>query len=222
MPVLDREQPARRPRRAARDRGVTSRTVPGNAASAASSASRLSRSRWLVGSSRTSRFAPLATTSASASRRRSPPESARDRLLVLLPAREEEPSEELLRLGAAQAGRADGRVEHRAALVELGLVLGEVRGLDAVAELDAPGRRARAGRGSSRAESSCPSRSARSATTCSPRSSANDASSQQLLLAGAERRAPRPRRRRGRSAQASGTRTRACGAARARPRASRP
>ena len=53
----------------------TSSTVPGNASSAASSASRLSRSRWLVGSSRTRKFAPEATVTASASRRRSPPES---------------------------------------------------------------------------------------------------------------------------------------------------
>ena len=54
----------------------TSSTVPGNASSAASSASRLSRSRWFVGSSSTRKFAPEATTSASASRRRSPPDSA--------------------------------------------------------------------------------------------------------------------------------------------------
>ena len=60
------------------------------------------------------------------------------RLLVLLPAREEEPAEELLRLRAPQPGRGDRGVEHRAALVELRLVLGEVRGLDAVAELDPP------------------------------------------------------------------------------------
>src|SRR4051812_28330836 len=53
----------------------TSRTVPGKASSAPSSASRLSRSRWFVGSSRTRKFAPEATASASASRRRSPPES---------------------------------------------------------------------------------------------------------------------------------------------------
>src|SRR2546428_489626 len=36
----------------------TSSTVPGNASSAPSSASRLSRSRWFVGSSSTRRFAP--------------------------------------------------------------------------------------------------------------------------------------------------------------------
>ena len=54
----------------------TRRTVPGNASSAASSASRLSRSRWFVGSSRTRKFAPEATRSASARRRRSPPDSA--------------------------------------------------------------------------------------------------------------------------------------------------
>src|SRR5438067_8813735 len=53
----------------------TSKTVPGNASSAASSASRLSRSRWFVGSSSTRKFAPEATVTASASLRRSPPES---------------------------------------------------------------------------------------------------------------------------------------------------
>ncbi len=42
-------------------------------------------------------------------------------------------AEQLLRLGAAQTRRGDRGVEHRAALVELGLVLGEVGGLDAVA-----------------------------------------------------------------------------------------
>ena len=49
--------------------------MPGNASSAASRASRLSRSRWFVGSSSTRKFAPDATVTASASRRRSPPES---------------------------------------------------------------------------------------------------------------------------------------------------
>ena len=82
----------------------TSRTVPGNASSAASSASRLSRSRWFVGSSSRRKFAPEATTSASASRRRSPPESADDGLLVLVPAGEEEPPEQVLRLRALEPG----------------------------------------------------------------------------------------------------------------------
>src|SRR4051812_540673 len=53
----------------------TSSTVPGKASSAVSSASRLSRSRWFVGSSSTRKLAPEATASASARRRRSPPES---------------------------------------------------------------------------------------------------------------------------------------------------
>ena len=178
-----------------------------------SSASRLSRSRWFVGSSRTSRLAPLATTSARASRRRSPPESARHRLLVLLPAREEEAAEELLRLGAPQAGRRDGGVEHRAAFVELLLVLGEVRGLDAVAELDPPRgglapaehrleqrRLARAVRADERHVLAALERE-----RSPPRSSA--------LSPGAQRRARRPRSRPGPSASGAGTRTRASVAA---------
>ena len=51
----------------------------------------------------------------------------RDALLVSFPAREEEAPEERLRLGPVQPGRGDRGVEHRAALVELDLVLREVR-----------------------------------------------------------------------------------------------
>ena len=57
-----------------------------------------------------------------------------DRLLVRLPAREEEAPEERLRLRPRQPGRSLRAVEHAAALVQLDLVLREVRGLDAVAE----------------------------------------------------------------------------------------
>ena len=53
----------------------TSSSEPGNSPSASSSASRLSRSRWLVGSSRISTLAPDWTRIASDSRRRSPPDS---------------------------------------------------------------------------------------------------------------------------------------------------
>ena len=72
--VLDREYSAATASSSARS-CETSRTVPGKASSAASSASRLSRSRWFVGSSRTRRFVPDATMQATR-RRRSPPESA--------------------------------------------------------------------------------------------------------------------------------------------------
>ena len=65
----------------------------------------------------------------------------RDGLLVLLPAGEQELPEELLGLRTAEAGGGDGRVEHRPALVKLGLVLGEVRRHDAVAQLDPAGVR---------------------------------------------------------------------------------
>ena len=99
--------------------------------------------------------------------REPPPLAAReraDRLLVLLPAREEEAAEQRsARRAAAGRSRRCAQSSTRAALVELDLVLGEVRGLDAVAEPDRPrGRLARA-RGSSRAASSCPSRSGRPA-----------------------------------------------------------
>src|SRR5580765_526046 len=73
-----------------------------------------------------------------------PPLAARERthgLLMRLPAREEELPQELLRLRPPQAGRADRRVQHRPALVELRLVLGEVRGLDAVPQADTTGGR---------------------------------------------------------------------------------
>ena len=139
----------------------TSRIEPGNASSAASSASRLSRSRWFVGSSSTRKFAPEATID----RERQPPPLAagqhRHLLLLLGVAREEELAEQVLRLRPGQPGHRDGAVEHRAALVELHLVLREVGRLDAVAEAD----RARVGRAirrrASRAASSCPSRSGR-------------------------------------------------------------
>ena len=52
----------------------TSTSVPSNCASATASASRVSRSRWLVGSSSSSRFGRCQTISASASRAFSPPE----------------------------------------------------------------------------------------------------------------------------------------------------
>jgi len=60
---------------------------------------------------------------------------------VLVPAGEEEAPEEILRVGPLQAGRALRRLEHRAALVQLDLVLREVRGLDAMAEPHGPGDR---------------------------------------------------------------------------------
>ena len=52
----------------------TSSTFPSKPLSASSSASRASMSRWLVGSSRISTFAPDATRIASDTRLRSPPE----------------------------------------------------------------------------------------------------------------------------------------------------
>ena len=64
-----------------------------------------------------------------------------DRLLVVVPAREEKPPEQRLRLRAAQTGAGHCGVEHRAAFVELGLVLREVRRNDAVPQPHAAGGR---------------------------------------------------------------------------------
>ena len=72
---------------------VTSSNAPLNALRASSSASRDSRSRWLVGSSRISTFAPPLTRIASDRRRRSPPERPRERLVGVLAAEQEAPEQ---------------------------------------------------------------------------------------------------------------------------------
>ncbi len=60
----------------------------------------------------------------------------RDLLLLGRVAREQELAEKVLGLGPRETRHGDGAVEHGAALVELDIVLGEVRGLDAVPEAD--------------------------------------------------------------------------------------
>src|SRR5581483_3065766 len=73
-------------------------------------------------------------------KREAPPLAARqdaDRLLVRVPAGEEEASEEALRVGALQAGHRLDALEDGAARVELHLLLREVADLDAVADRDA-------------------------------------------------------------------------------------
>ena len=67
-----------------------------------------------------------------------PAREHRDRLLLLRVAGEEELAEQVLGLRPGEPGHRDGAVEHRAALVELDVVLGEVGGLDAVAEANDP------------------------------------------------------------------------------------
>ena len=141
----------------------TSSTVAGKFSSAASSASRDSRSRWFVGSSRTRKFAPDATTTASASRRRSPPEStATGFSCASQPEKRKRPSR-FCASGRAQAGHRLDALEHRAALVELRLVLREVRRHDAVAEPHRSARGLAGVRAASPAASSCRCRSARPA-----------------------------------------------------------
>ncbi len=104
---------ASRSRRAAPDRGRRAATSPGTPSDAASSASRLSRSRWLVGSSRTSTLAPEWTRIASDSRRRSPPDSPSSGFSRVL-AGEQEAAQQRARLAGRQARRVLGRLEHGA------------------------------------------------------------------------------------------------------------
>ena len=95
-----------------------------------------------------------------------------DALLVLVPAGEEEAAEQRLRLRPLQAGGAHRALEHAAALVELDLVLGEVRELDAVADpADLAGRR------SPSSSVDLPEPFGPISATCSPRSSTSSASS---------------------------------------------
>ena len=61
------------------------------------------------------------------------------RLLVLVPAGEEEAAQQRLRLRPLQAGHGHRAGEDTAALVQLDVVLGEVRGLDAVPDPDRSG-----------------------------------------------------------------------------------
>ena len=92
---------ARRPRRrgcgcrpppAAPGRGRSAGSRPRTRCSASSSASRLSMSRWLVGSSRTRTLAPEATRIASESRRCSPPEMSESCFSTSPPEKRKPPS----------------------------------------------------------------------------------------------------------------------------------
>ena len=82
-----------------------SSSEPGNACSADSSASRLSRSRWLVGSSSTSTLAPECTRIASDSRRRSPPESPSSGFSAASPLNRKRPSSARASLGLSPVER---------------------------------------------------------------------------------------------------------------------
>ena len=153
--------------------------------------------------------------------REPPPLAARERRR---PASRARPSRRRGTARAASAPRAaagrcrDRRVEHRAALVELGLVLREVRRLDAVAKPHAPGHRRPAAQ--DRLEQRRLARAVRAdSATCSPRSIAKCVVEQ---LACRRPRASSPSATddvAAASAAASGTRSRAC-AARARSGAS--
>ena len=164
-----------RPRRAARGRGRRAAASRVNSLSACSSASRLSRSRWLVGSSRISTLAPDCTRMASDRRRRSPPESTSSGFSASSPENRKRPSS-AARLVRGQPGQVRGRLEHGPGGPgrELLGVLGEEAELDVVAGAELarppdrprrPRRRSAPGaRRASRSASSCRRRWARPAT----------------------------------------------------------
>ena len=117
--------------------------------------------------------------------REPPPLAAREhrhRLLVLVPAGEEEAAEQRLRVGAREPGHRLDALEHGAARVELDLLLREVAGLDAVPEADRP---AAASRRPSSVSSSVvlPEPFGPTSATCSPRSIANDAPASSVAVA---------------------------------------
>ena len=190
----------------------TSSTVPGNASSAASSDSRDSRSRWFVGSSSTRRVRARRDDD----REREPAALAarqhRDRLLVLVPAREEEAAEQRLRLGPLQARcrTSPRRAPSRAR-----------RARPRAVRSTRPRRRGRAGpsrspgsRRPSIVSSSVvlPEPFGPTSATCSPRSIANDAPFEELLVARPQRQALDDDHVAARPRPASGTRSRASGA----------
>ena len=104
---------AARPHRAARGRARPAAASPVNSLSASSSASRLSRSRWLVGSSRISTFAPDCTRIASDRRRRSPPERTSSGFSASSPENRKRPSR-APGLVRGELGQVRGGLEHRA------------------------------------------------------------------------------------------------------------
>ena len=189
----------------------TMSTVPGNASSAASSASRLSRSRWFVGSSRTRKFAPEATSSASASRRRSPPESAvTERSCVSQPEKRKRPSS-ICACGLGSPVAAAVQSSTEPCVGQLLRVLREVPGHDAVTEARRPAVERVTVRGSPRAAWSSRSRSGRRARP-SRRARRRTSRPRAAPCRPPRGRRPRPRGRHARSAAGAGSRTRASGA----------
>ena len=116
----------------------TSRMVPEYSVSASSSASRLSMSRWLVGSSSTRKFAPDTTTRASASRRRSPPESTSTGFSTCSPENRKRPSRSRA-CGPVSGGALHHRVDQPEVLGQLDRVLRVVGDGHVVPDLHPPG-----------------------------------------------------------------------------------
>ena len=77
------------------------------------------------------RWSPIATSTPFAAREHG------DRLLVRVPAGEEETAEEVLCVGAGEPRHRLDALEHRAARVELHLLLREVADLDTMSDADA-------------------------------------------------------------------------------------
>ena len=160
--VLERDDPARRQRRAARGRGRRAGSSPGTPRAPPRAPRGSPRSRWFVGSSSTRKFAPDATSNASASRRRSPPESAVTGVsCVSQPEKRKRAEERSAPVAAAKpvaatvASSTDPLVGARASCCE------KYAGIDAVPEADPTVRERMPVEQRLRAASSCPSRSAR-------------------------------------------------------------
>ena len=140
--------PARRSacrrRRAARGRGRSAAARPGSSAAPSSSASRLSRSRWLVGSSRIRTLAPEWTRIASDSRWRSPPDSPSSGFSASSPLNRKLPEQRPRVVGRQLRSRAGRPRAPCAPLPSLVGVLREQPELDVVAACAACRRRARA------------------------------------------------------------------------------
>ena len=159
----------------------TSSTVPGNASSAASSASRLSRSRWFVGSSRTRKFAPR--------RRRAPARAgAARRPRARRPASRARPSP---RRGSGRAAPAPAARCSPVAPIAHSSTLPRSSSSTSCWEKYAsstpwPSRPSRRRSRSPRAVSTCPEPFGPISATCSPRSSTSSASCEQLLRARGE------------------------------------
>ena len=177
----------------------TMSSVAGDSRRNDSSASRAGMSRWLVGSSRSSRFAGATPSSASSSRERSPPDSSLTGLKTSSPRKRKRARYE--RAGPVVHGcRGQQRVEHRRAGEAPVAELGQVAGLHVAPDADEAIERRAARRRSCAAASSCPpplgpTMPIRSPRRASRRSTRHDAA-RRAAVRGREPDERRPRARR--------------------------